>query len=558
MSMQTSRAEAAPRFGWTRRHRDKTFRDARSALMTREALAWVALMGAALALRLVHLSSRAFHHDESQHGYFSWLFSTGHGYHYDPILHGPLRDLITGSIFFLFGDGDGTARLAPALLGSLIVGLPFLLRRQLGRTAAFTAAVIFCVSPAYLYYSRFEREDIYVAALTLALTVAVFRFLDRPRAWHPSVILGLLAASFATKETTYINVFVGGIFFLGAAALEWRQVRAGRISVRDAKVLGPVIAVGRDAWISGGAVFLAVFTLLFTTFFTNPQGLEDGLVDSIRYWLSQQPVGRGSQPPFYYFVLLPAYELPTLVLGVVGAIVAIRRRSLLGLYLVWAAVLNLVLYSWASEKMPWLVIHPLLPIILLAGIGFRALWRHRRRLGAKVVLGIAAIAAVPMLWGSVSVNYRHPGDPQELLVYVQTSQDVTHVRDVLVGLDGRVRAATGRPLQLQIDQHYSMDWPWYWYLRHLHGAAAAQMDDALYVPPEGTQALLVSADNRRHLLPRLRGYTGFRFHHRQWWTPDYGGATVGGVLRWLVYREPWNPSGRGGLDEWLYVRKGLR
>jgi len=558
MSMQTSRAEAAPRFGWTRRHRDKTFRDARSALMTREALAWVALMGAALALRLVHLSSRAFHHDESQHGYFSWLFSTGHGYHYDPILHGPLRDLITGSIFFLFGDGDGTARLAPALLGSLIVGLPFLLRRQLGRTAAFTAAVIFCVSPAYLYYSRFEREDIYVAALTLALTVAVFRFLDRPRAWHPSVILGLLAASFATKETTYINVFVGGIFFLGAAALEWRQVRAGRISVRDAKVLGPVIAVGRDAWISGGAVFLAVFTLLFTTFFTNPQGLEDGLVDSIRYWLSQQPVGRGSQPPFYYFVLLPAYELPTLVLGVVGAIVAIRRRSLLGLYLVWAAVLNLVLYSWASEKMPWLVIHPLLPIILLAGIGFQALWRHRRRLGAKVVLGIAAIAAVPMLWGSVSVNYRHPGDPQELLVYVQTSQDVTHVRDVLVGLDGRVRAATGRPLQLQIDQHYSMDWPWYWYLRHLHGAAAAQMDDALYVPPEGTQALLVSADNRRHLLPRLRGYTGFRFHHRQWWTPDYGGATVGGVLRWLVYREPWNPSGRGGLDEWLYVRKGLR
>jgi hypothetical protein len=238
-------------------------------------------------------------------------------------------------------------------------------------------------------------------------------------------------------------------------------------------------------------------------------------------------------------------------------VVALRRRSLLGLYLVWATVLNFALYSWASEKMPWLLLHPLLPLILLAGIGFQALWRNRRRLVAKVAIAVAALTAVPMLWGSVSLNYRHPADPVELLVYVQTSQDVTHVRDVLVGLDGRLRAATGRPLQLQIDQHFSMDWPWYWYLLHLHGAAAAQMDNAQYVPPEGTQALLVSGDNRRHLLPRLRGFTGFRFHHRDWWTPDYGGVSVGGVLRWLVYREPWNPSGRGHLEEWLYLRKGL-
>lgn len=557
MSAPTTRAGTAPRFGWPRRDWAEALRGVRSALLTREALAYAALVGAALALRLVDLSSRAFHHDESQHGYFSWLFSTGRGYHYDPILHGPFRDLITGSLFFLFGDGDWTARLAPAVIGSLLVGLPFLLRRQLGQTAAFAAAAIFCVSPAYLYYSRFEREDIYVAALTLAMTVAVFRFLDGPRPWHPSVILGLLAASFATKETTYITVFGAGIFFVGAAALEWREVRAGRVSMRKTKLLRPIVVVGRDAWISGGAVFLAVFAMLFTTFLTKPGGLQGGLIDSVRYWLSQQPVGRGGQPPYYYFVLLPAYELPTLVLGAVGAVVALRRRSLLGLYLVWAAVLNLALYSWASEKMPWLLLHSLLPIILLAGIGFQALWRNRSRLGAKAALAVAALAAAPMLWGSVSLNYRHPADPEELLVYVQTSQDVTHVRDVLVGLDDRSRAKTGRPLQLQIDEHFSMDWPWWWYLRHLRGAGAAQMDDARYVPPKGTQALLVSADNRRHLLRRLRGFTGFRFRHREWWVPDYGSATVGGVLRWLIYREPWNPSGRGGLEEWLYVRKGL-
>ena len=73
----------------------------------------------------------------------------------------------------------------PAILGDIrlahsIFALPFALRHQLGRVAAFSAAVILAVSPSLLYYSRFAREDIYLAGITLAIVVLSFRFVRRP------------------------------------------------------------------------------------------------------------------------------------------------------------------------------------------------------------------------------------------------------------------------------------------------------------------------------------------------------------------------------------------
>ena len=84
-----------------------------------ELIAWGVLVAVALALRLLDLGDRPFHHDESQDAYFSWLFQTSGDYAYDPLLHGPLRFYLTAAIYTLFGDSDFTARLAPALMGTL-------------------------------------------------------------------------------------------------------------------------------------------------------------------------------------------------------------------------------------------------------------------------------------------------------------------------------------------------------------------------------------------------------------------------------------------------------
>ena len=129
------------------------------------------------------LGDRPFHHDESQDAYFSFTFFKDPGsYEYNPLLHGPVRFYLTGvPVLDLRADELHRSARARRSWASPVVGLPYLLRHQLGRVAAFAAAVMFAVGPSFLYFSRFAREDIYLAAITLAMVVAMFRFLDRPR-----------------------------------------------------------------------------------------------------------------------------------------------------------------------------------------------------------------------------------------------------------------------------------------------------------------------------------------------------------------------------------------
>ena len=112
-----------------------------------ELAAYGLLIAAALVVRLIELGDRPFHHDESQDAYFSYLFFANGDYEYNPLLHGPLRFYLTAVMYALFGDSDFTARLAPALMGTAMVPLPCLLRRQLGRAAAFAAAALLAFGP---------------------------------------------------------------------------------------------------------------------------------------------------------------------------------------------------------------------------------------------------------------------------------------------------------------------------------------------------------------------------------------------------------------------------
>ncbi len=204
-------------------------------------------------------------------------------------------------------------------------------------------------------------------------------------------------------------------------------------------------------WLVCSAVFHLIFAFFFTTVFTNIAGLGTGMIYSLGYWLEQQGVRRGSQPQYYYLlIILPTYEF----LPIVGSVSAMfagvtcfwkarRKRIIEGennsrepvealtgaalgqasldsaqasdasqgdessalaaqhervdaaetiaasaaegtdndtiiaaedklnrlpflLLLAWWAVLNLVGYSLAGEKMPWLGTHMTTPMILIA------------------------------------------------------------------------------------------------------------------------------------------------------------------------------------------------
>lgn len=189
----------------------------------------IALIALAAGLRLWDLGGRAIHHDESIHIKFAWDITQGVQYTHDPVYHGPLQYFGTAATFVVFGDNDYTSRLFPALFGIALVALPFMLRKQLGNVGAILAAGMLAVSPALLYFSRFARNDIYVAFFTLAIIICIWRYMEDRRNGWLIAIAPLLALSFAAKEVTLIIVAILLVFVnvLLATQLvqQWRASR---------------------------------------------------------------------------------------------------------------------------------------------------------------------------------------------------------------------------------------------------------------------------------------------------------------------------------------------
>ncbi|MBX6341174.1 MAG: TIGR03663 family protein, partial [Thermomicrobiaceae bacterium] len=180
------------------------------AQITLETALYGLVLLAAIATRFWDLGSRALHHDESLHTYYSWVYAEGGGYVHHPLMHGPSLFHLNALAYLLFGATDYVSRVAPALTGVLLVMMPWLLRgrRLLGRWGALIASTLILLSPSILYYSRFIRHDIYALIGTFSLFIALVRYVDRPeRRW---VILGGVSAGFlfTTHEVSFVVLFI--------------------------------------------------------------------------------------------------------------------------------------------------------------------------------------------------------------------------------------------------------------------------------------------------------------------------------------------------------------
>ena len=132
------------------------------------AVPWL-LLALAAALRLPRLDVRPLHHDEGTNVIFLLRLMRDGTYQYDPSnYHGPLLYFLSVVPFLLFGTTTVTLRIVPAILGTLMAPLPWLLRRELGRAGAIAAGVLLAVSPSLVYYSRDNIHEIYLVFLTLA------------------------------------------------------------------------------------------------------------------------------------------------------------------------------------------------------------------------------------------------------------------------------------------------------------------------------------------------------------------------------------------------------
>jgi len=181
----------------------------------------IAIALVALVTRTLGLDARALHHDESLHATYSWYLSSGDGYRHNPLMHGPFQFHIMALFFVLFGDGDAMARWPHALFGTALVCTPLLLRRWLGGPGTVLAALFLCVSPSLMYYTRFAREDAFIALFTVLQFIAVWRYRDDGRERWLLLFAVATAFAFATKESAYLTAAVLLLYLNFAAAHEW-------------------------------------------------------------------------------------------------------------------------------------------------------------------------------------------------------------------------------------------------------------------------------------------------------------------------------------------------
>jgi uncharacterized protein (TIGR03663 family) len=583
------------------------------------------IVGVAFALRLWELGERPFHHDESLDAWWSWKFRNGTYEGYDPVYHGPLRFYITAAFFELFGESEAVARLFSALSGTAVVGLPYFMRRELGRPGTIFAALALAVSPTMLYYSRFGREDAQMVFLTLLAMVLGLSYLRTPRISSATGLTFVLACSFAIKESTYLFGLLLAVFLMIVLAAQFdAQSRVRRGIETDSNKLNPAfvssalllatagliitVVVGAAAdelfalialymavlaafvaatalpelrarrdttnyeWpaliqavgkigILGWAIALGVFAVSWFLFFTvwaqRPGDWASGFTRAIDYWDSQQEVNRGGQPWYYYLYALPIYEWFFVALAFVGAWRGLRRPTMLSVLMVWFAVGSLILYSYAGERMPWLIAHPLLPILVLAAIGVQHLWSHRAHRAMPAVAVALSLAMLFTIGTSVRASFPNGADSREILS--QAGQATPHLTAALERLDNIDQIAireTGQPALLAIGTADA--WPWSWYLR---GRERMQWFNSETGPPtDGSVDVIIinrtlewdsdQGRQRRDIDPAVEfpDYRASLFAMRSWWVPTYNDAGPIGWLRYARDRSLWEQQPNPGFQ----------
>lgn len=191
--------------------------------------AYVAIITIAIITRLWDLSGRSLHYDEILHAWYSWMYSEGLGYSHTPLTHGPFLFHGGATSFFVFGSTDFTARLLPALFGILLVGMPYLLRREIGKFGAISVSIYLLISPTFLYFSRFMRNDIYMAVWALALITIMIKYQKNPRLSLLFAWAIIWALAYSTKESAFLLAGTIGLILISQSSKAlWQWLRGNR------------------------------------------------------------------------------------------------------------------------------------------------------------------------------------------------------------------------------------------------------------------------------------------------------------------------------------------
>ncbi|MBC7233427.1 MAG: glycosyltransferase family 39 protein [Chloroflexi bacterium] len=335
----------------------------------------------ALALRLFALGRWPLLEQEASLALAAWRFARGIP---TPLRgHSPLLFHLNTLLFFLTDGSDSQARLWCVLVGSLIVLLPYGLRRHLGRIGALAAAVLLALSPSFTYFSRAVDGSVIVAFAALGLLVAFTGYLEERRPVYIVAMVVLATVALMAGPSAYT------VFALCAAFPVFMLIRA-RIT-KDRAPLDVMHTAWREALADASAWRWALtlagllFLVFGLAFLYNPLGLQLTL-DQLGQWVGGF-VFLGQSPWYRILLLLLFYETLTLFLGLVGFFLGRKRGDMFALLLRYWALFAFLFSIVPGYRPPSSVLLLLVPLILAAGQAFEKLWQ-----------GLQSAAKEPLFW----------------------------------------------------------------------------------------------------------------------------------------------------------------
>ncbi len=282
-------------------------------LLSWEGAIYAGALALAAGLRFFDLGAQPLAPLEAAQSWPAWLSAMGLTTPGAPAPASPLLFSLQTALFWITQGGDVAARFLPALAGTAMVLIPWLLRPWLGRPAALVLAVLLALDPWLIAFSRLADSAILSAALALLALAALAR-VSLPGATEESrarwlawaavaggllLVSGPLAWSFMPMVLLFVVLFT--LPAMGAEGMAQARKRTG---VLIALFAGAVL-LGSTAWLA------------------RPQGIG-ALSRSLDIWLAQFEPGDYSL--LWAGLRLLADQPFALVFGLIGLVLLWRGR----------------------------------------------------------------------------------------------------------------------------------------------------------------------------------------------------------------------------------------
>lgn len=304
-------------------------------------------------------------------------------------------------IFSIFGKSETTARIVSVLMGSVLVFIPFLFRKALGKETSFILSVLLMFDPGLIAFSR----QVNGAILSISGLLFAAGFLINKK-YIPAGIAGGLAL--LGSPILWPGIMVLGLV-LWLSGFEKDKQPAQTLEPE------PPVPPVADGMLWNGIIALVITILVAgTAFFTRPEGLSAPLVNLTTYFKGWTTT---SDFPFILFLFSFILYQPVALIfglydGIKGSINGDRTASFLTRWFFLSVLLAVV---YPSKGMESLILSYIPLLTLFARFIYKA-WQKIETLDLAALGQMALVLLlVPFAWMNAIVLHFPINGQEEML-----------------------------------------------------------------------------------------------------------------------------------------------